>query len=89
MMTKTRMMNSSLDAYYSKAAKLQANEEEVLRVLQDLGPLTNRELSDALGWKINRITGRTNSLRKKGLLVDAGKVKDPLSKIAVHKWKVA
>ena len=34
---------------------------------------TNMELSVALGWSVNRVTPRTNELRKMGMLRTAGK----------------
>lgn len=33
---------------------------------------TNMELADGLGWSINRVTGRTNELRKKGVIKRVG-----------------
>jgi DNA-binding MarR family transcriptional regulator len=33
---------------------------------------SNDELADDLGWDINRVTGRTNELRKKGLVAIGG-----------------
>jgi hypothetical protein len=34
--------------------------------------LTNAELAHYLQWTINRVTSRTNELRKMGVLYDAG-----------------
>lgn len=34
---------------------------------------TNMELADMLGWSINRVTPRTNELRKMGVLMTVGK----------------
>lgn len=34
---------------------------------------TNMELAEELGWSINRVTPRTNELRRLGLLITVGK----------------
>lgn len=84
---KAGMQDSQLDAFFTRQTELQENEKVVLECLRRHGPLSNRELADALQWRINRITGRTNSLRKRELVEDAGKVQDPISGISVHRWR--
>lgn len=46
---------------------------QVLKAIENLGNATNSEISEYLGWSINRITPRTNELVKMGKVVDAGK----------------
>ncbi len=72
-MNKTLMRETSLKAYNMIQAKLNRRESQVLAIF-NVDPnrsWTNYELSKALGWAINRVTGRTNSLVNKGILVYA------------------
>jgi len=50
-------------------------QNEVLAVFKKHKDLsfTNMELAQELGWSINRVTPRTNELRKMGMLKTVGK----------------
>ena len=48
--------------------KVARNEEIVYKALEDLGIATNDQIADKLGWEIQSVTGRTNSLFYKGLI---------------------
>ena len=67
------MQQTSMDAYQSIRGKLNHNEQIVFDQLQVSGGCTNEKLSDLLGWSINRVTGRTNNLVKKGFVKKVGK----------------
>lgn len=60
---------TSLDAYLQlvQENKLNANETIIHDLLME-NPcgLSNFKIADILGWSINRVTGRVNSLVKKG-----------------------
>lgn len=45
---------------------------EVLRVIKEKCPITRQDISAALGWEINRVTGRVSELLKKNKIVEAG-----------------
>jgi len=61
---------------------------EVLQILrQELGFGTNRMIAKALGWDINRVTGRVTELREKGLIVYAGAYLDTETNRTVNLWK--
>ena len=62
------MQQTSLIAYFFNFSKLQSNELIVYDVIKTVNGITNHEISQYLGWEINRVTGRTNSLIKKGLI---------------------
>jgi hypothetical protein len=67
---------TSIDSFFEiikNPVKLQANERIVLDVFQ-LYPtgLCNDEAAQLLGWEINRVTPRVNSLVKKGKLFALG-----------------
>jgi len=65
----TQMRGTSLEAYFGEVVpKLSQMQSEVLRVFYDNPTLdlTNMELSEELGWSINRVTPRTYELRGQG-----------------------
>lgn len=66
---------TSLEAFtkMQKSNKLGINEKIVYEVFSNRPwGYTNFQVSEILGWPINRVTGRTNSLVRRGLLVRAG-----------------
>lgn len=70
---KMSVQQTSLDAYHSIKETLNKREEEVYLALVSLGKATNKELAVELGLAINQVTGRTFSLREKGLVKEVGK----------------
>lgn len=56
------MQQTSKDAYESVFSTLGARQKTVYEALEKIGPATNRELAEYLGWEINRITPRMNEL---------------------------
>ena len=73
----SKVTDTSLTAYDNIKHLLSEKQGEVLSVFRrnTKKSWTNMELSDALGWSINRVTPRTNELRKMGMLRTAGKRK--------------
>ena len=61
------MADTSLKAF--EGVKLQEKEEAVFETLKELGVATNDGIAAQLDWPIQSVTGRTNSLCKKGLIV--------------------
>lgn len=73
------MQQTSLEAYTSLASsgKLNANETLVYDVFKTRPwGYTNYQIAEILHWSINRVTGRTNSLVKKGKLTKADVVRN-------------
>lgn len=68
--------------------KLTARQLKVLDTIRLLGPSTNREIREHLGWEINCVTGRTFELRQYGVVVDAGRRKCKIGGNICHQWKV-
>lgn len=62
------LRTTSLIAYVELLEKLQNREKQVLLSLERLNEANNLMISKDLGFEINQITGRTNSLKKKGLI---------------------
>lgn len=80
--------DTSLDAYNSIKPELGDRQRVVLDVIRYLGNPTNTEISRYTGLPINIITPRTNELREKGLVVDAGKKECSVTGRIVYSWKV-
>ncbi len=66
------MQQTSLEAYRQQLPKAPTNRQIVLQVIKAAGfrGMCNREIADALGWEINRVTGRVNELVAQGLIED-------------------
>lgn len=71
---KTKMQESSLMAF--SFIKVQPREKAVIATIRKIQPCNDEEISRHLGWPINRVTGRRNSLAKKGLITCIGKKKN-------------
>ena len=67
---KMTVQETSLRAYFDEVIdKIGHNQLIVVKVLHNHGDLTNMEISNILGWSINRVTPRTNELRKMNIIV--------------------
>ena len=64
------MHNNSLDTYYETIDSLSDRRAQVLKTIKSRYPITRQEVSEVMGWKINRITGRVCELIDLGLVVD-------------------
>ena len=66
---------TSREAYELIKHLISDKQKEVLQVFKKHSDqsFTNMELANELGWSINRVTPRTNELRKMGLLQTVGK----------------
>ena len=80
---RTQMQETSLEAY--KSIDLTKTESEVYEVIKRIQPCSNNDIMRAIGWTINRITGRTNGLVKKGKVVEHDRVKQ--GRGTVIRWK--
>lgn len=59
--------STSLFAYRT-IANLGEKQSKVLEKIEELQPCSNKQIARALGWEINRVTGRVNELAKIGLI---------------------
>lgn len=57
---------------YQKLKKLGDKQQQVLDALGDLGIASNQDIAEALGWSINRVTGRMKELRDYGYVAVHG-----------------
>lgn len=76
----TQIAETSLAAYRVIEPTLNQRQREVMLCVhrQFRGQtFTRQELADALGWAINRVTGRVLELIEKGYLEESGTKKSP------------
>ena len=59
--------STSLFAYRT-ISNLGEKQSKVLEKIEELQPCSNKQIARALGWEINRVTGRVNELAKIGLI---------------------
>ena len=82
--------NKSIESYQKLVEDntLTKRQAEVLKCLnQELGSGTNRMIAKKLGWDINRVTGRINELRNKGLVTYLNDFYDAETNRTVNVWK--
>jgi len=82
------VLDTSIEAYQNIKSQLGSRQRVVLDVIRYLETPTNVEISRYLGLPINTITPRTNELRKKGLICDAGKKKCSITDKIVYAWRI-
>ena len=77
----------SLPPYKEKTDIAYCNEI-VLTVIKNFAPITDKQISQKLGWEINRVNPRRNELVTSGKVVCAFKQPDPVSKRTVNWWAI-
>ncbi len=82
------MQTTSLSAYSLILPTLGDKQATVLTALMNSGGLTNKELSEFLGWDINRVTPRVNELVKKGLVCEVEKRTCMFTKHTAIAWGI-
>jgi helix-turn-helix protein len=85
------IQQTSLLAYREHQETLSRNEKVVYSVIKmcPLTGITNNEISEYLKWKINRVTGRTNGLVKKGRVKEVCKRPDLYTGNLSIAWGIA
>lgn len=86
---KTQMRDTSLEAYEQLKTdkQLQPREKQVIEAITELNGATDLQIAIYLGWQINQVTGRRNSLEKKGLVDTKRKIKQ--NGRMVYFWRIA
>lgn len=69
------MQSTSLQAYASIVPTLGNRCATVLQAILDLGPCTQKDVKNHLGWEINKVTGRFTNLKDLGIIRDSGRKK--------------
>ena len=68
---------TSREAWYMLRASgvIEERQAQVLRIIENLGPITSQKIAEELHWPINCVTGRITELRDTMMLIEeAGKV---------------
>lgn len=85
---KTHVHEDSVRSY--RGIELTRRQDDVVRVLQTHGPSTDLKIATALGYTVNRVTGRVAELIAKGVVVEEGSVVGDFGKnVRVSKLKAA
>jgi len=80
------VQETSVNAYFD--LDLGKRQLEVYHALEALSYATNTMLANKLHLPINQITGRTNELRKKGLVIESHRSWCPITKNKCIYWTI-
>ncbi len=80
-----KMQQTSLEAYYS-LENLGKKQRVIFEVIKLEQPCTDKQIAEAIGMEINRITPRRNELVAMGLVVEHDRVKNEYNRLAIR-WK--
>ena len=78
---------TSLQAFADVQAVLSDRQADVLAAIRQLGECSDQEIARALGWSINRITGRRGELVDLGHVEEAGRKVNEFGR-PVMTWRV-
>ena len=67
---------------------LDGKRKTIYDILKVKGKATNRMIAKALGWDINRVTGRVTELVNKGMVITNGTHFDKQTNRTVTLWKI-
>lgn len=82
----SQMQETSIEEFEKLRPHLSRRESEVFNKLFELEYATNAMIAKALGWSVNRITGRIYSLREKGLVFFSHTSWCPVGGGKAHYW---
>ena len=66
---------------------LDGKRKTIYDILKTKGKATNRMIAKALGWDINRVTGRVTELVNLGMVTSNGTYKDKQTNRTVTLWE--
>jgi len=71
------IQQTSLEAYSAlqDSGELDGDELRVLRLIEQNGPITSREMEPLMGKPVHCFSGRITELQERGLVRSAGRVK--------------
>lgn len=79
---------TSGEAYALSYPNHETNRFKVLKVIEFMQSCTDYQISEVLGWKINRVTPRRNELVKAELVEEHMEGIDPLTNTNATYWKI-
>lgn len=83
---KTKMQQTSLFAYENILETLPNKQRAVLNQIIIIGIINDREIAERLGWAINCVTGRRNTLVKNKLVILYDKKIDTVTGHLAIRW---
>lgn len=78
---------TSLPAYFEAMTNINEKQKKVLYAIQSLGICNDHQISEYLGWPINRVTPRRGELIDAGLIETAFRGRDFETGRTVNFWK--
>jgi len=83
------IQQTSLEAYHAMrdTGELDGDELRVLRLIEDHGPITSRELEGWMGKPVHCFSGRITKLQERGLVRSSGRVK--IDGSSMNAWAIA
>ena len=84
-----KVRKTQVDSFTSVKQKLGAKQRAVAHALKILGEASNKDLSRALGWAINSVTGRVTELVDRGIVTSNSTKVDPDTNRTVTVWRLA
>ena len=81
------MIRTTQVSSLKKLKNLDGKRKTVYDIIKVKGKATNRMIAKALGWDINRVTGRVTELVNLGMVTSNGTHKDNETNRTVTLWK--
>jgi len=82
-----KIRQTQIASYKQTKINIGQKQKTVYDILKSKGMATNRMIAKALGWDINRVTGRITELVSKGKVITNGTYKDQETNRTVTLWK--
>ena len=82
-----RIRTTQVDSLQKLKPTIGLKQKTVHAAIKTKGMATNRMIAKALGWDINRVTGRVTELVNKGMVVSNGTYYDKDTNRTVTLWK--
>ena len=81
------MIRTTQVSSLKKLKNLDGKRKTVYDIIKTKGKATNRMIAKALGWDINRVTGRVTELVNLGMVTTDGTIYDSDTNRTVTLWK--
>jgi len=79
---------TSRPAYEEAKTNIGDKQLKVFETIKKLGPCTDAQIADFLGWPINRVTPRRGELIDLKMIIADGKRRDQKTKRLVNFWRI-
>ena len=87
--TRHRVQDTSLEAFRNLTKEMIGERQEaVLKAIEMLGPISDKQIATVLGWPINTITPRRGEIEDMGLIECSGEQLDEKTQRHEMTWSV-